>query len=165
MNERDLRKLSRVELLEMLLDLSKENDSLTAEMEKLRREQADRKIALQEAGSIAEAAVALSKVFQAAQEAADLYLDNIRDLDPEAAEEVETYQTKAQRMLEETEHRCQQMVADTQAKCDAMLADTQREVDKRWQRVLEQIDALHLSPEDLEQVLRGEETEGEESRG
>lgn len=78
MTERELKKLSRVELLEMLLALSKENEGLTREVETLRAAQEDRRIFLENAGSIAEAALAINGVFQAAQAAADLYLESVK---------------------------------------------------------------------------------------
>ena len=49
--------------------------SLKATEERLR---SDRKIRLKQSGSIAEAALRLSGIFEAAQEAADLYLENVR---------------------------------------------------------------------------------------
>lgn len=157
MNERELKKLSRVELLEMLLDLSKENEGLTAQVEALRRDLEDRRIDLEKAGSIANAALALNGIFEAAQAAADQYLVSVRaKAEENGPVPVEAeYEAQAQRMLEET-----------QAKCDAMLAEAQEQIDRRWQRLLEQIDALHLSSPELEELLRGAKApEGEEVSG
>ena len=76
--KREMKKLSRVELLEMLLDLSRENDVLKAENEELKRKLDEKQIILSESGSIAEAAMKLSGVFTAAQEAADRYLLSVQ---------------------------------------------------------------------------------------
>jgi len=76
--QRDLRKLTRQELLELLLEQGKELDKLRNELKIAKDELADRKIKMREAGSIAEAAMELSGIFEAAQNAADLYLENIR---------------------------------------------------------------------------------------
>ena len=73
-NKKALKKLSRVELLEMLLDVSGENETLRAENEMLRQELEEKRIRLKESGSIAEAALKLNDVFSAAQAAADQYL-------------------------------------------------------------------------------------------
>ena len=51
----------------------------------LRRQLEDRRIRLEKTGSIAEAALALSGVFEAAQKAADLYIQSVRDYSAEAA--------------------------------------------------------------------------------
>ena len=78
MTEKELRRLSRMDLLEMLLEQSKEVEQLRAELETVKKQLEDRRIMEQEAGSIAEAALRLNKVFEAAQQAADQYLENIR---------------------------------------------------------------------------------------
>lgn len=78
MTEKELRRLSRMDLLEMLLEQSKEAEQLRAELETVKKQLEDRRIMEQEAGSIAEAALRLNKVFEAAQQAADQYLENIR---------------------------------------------------------------------------------------
>ena len=84
MNGRDLRKLRRSELLELMLEFSKENDRLKAENRALKKQLDSREIRFRDAGSLAEAALAVSGVFEKAQEAADLYLTNIRRAGAEA---------------------------------------------------------------------------------
>ena len=75
MTDNDLKKLSRAELLELLLDAAKENDRLRDEIESLKAQLNDRQIAIAESGTLAEAALKLSGIFTAADEAAKLYLD------------------------------------------------------------------------------------------
>ena len=78
MTEKQLRKLKRVELLELLVEQSVEMDQLREELEAARRELAERKIAAERSGSLAEAALKLSGVFEAADQAARDYLENVR---------------------------------------------------------------------------------------
>ena len=78
MTEKELRRLSRMDLLEMLLEQSREVERLQKELETVKNQLSDRRIMEQEAGSIAEASLKLNKVFEAAQQAADQYLENIR---------------------------------------------------------------------------------------
>ncbi|MBR2811224.1 MAG: hypothetical protein IKD69_07575 [Solobacterium sp.] len=80
MQDRDLQKLKRADLLEMLVELSKENDALKRELEEAQRKLEDRNIILREAGNIAEASLRLNGVFDAAQKAAEQYLENVRRL-------------------------------------------------------------------------------------
>lgn len=74
------KRLSRTELLELLVQLSEDNDSLRKENESLRLQLNDRLIVLQESGSIAEAALRLSGIFEVAQHAADDYLRSVERL-------------------------------------------------------------------------------------
>ena len=74
----NLRKLRKAELLQIMLDQSDEIDRLRDRVEELEKELMNRRITIEEAGSIAEASLKLTRVFEEAQKAADLYLENIR---------------------------------------------------------------------------------------
>ena len=80
MTDRELRKLSRAELLELLLEESRENERLRAQLQEMNEKLADRAIRIERAGSIAEAALQLNGVFQEAEEEAAQYLENVRRL-------------------------------------------------------------------------------------
>lgn len=79
MVEKSGKKLRRAQLLELLVQLSEENDALKKENELLRSRLEDKTIAINNAGSIAEASLKLNKVFEAAQAAADNYLENVKN--------------------------------------------------------------------------------------
>lgn len=88
--DRELRRLSRADLLELLVAESRENERLKAELEKANRRLESREIKLQESGSIAEAALKLNGVFEAAERAAQQYLENIYRLAEEKGHEKES---------------------------------------------------------------------------
>lgn len=77
MTKQQLRKLSRRDLIALLLDVSKENELLRKQLTEANRRLASRDIKLKHSGSIAEAALRLNGIFEAAQAAADQYLDNV----------------------------------------------------------------------------------------
>ena len=85
----DLTKLKKNDLLEIMLRQAEEMDALRAENADLRAQLESREIKIMKSGSIAEAALKLTKVFEEAQKAADLYLANIRN---ETGEEKTLYQ-------------------------------------------------------------------------
>lgn len=80
MTTKELQKLNRKQLLELMLEQSKRIDQLERQLAAAQEALAERRIVAQEAGSIAEAALRLNNVFEAAQMAADQYLENIRRL-------------------------------------------------------------------------------------
>ncbi len=87
MTDKELRKLSRAQLLELLLEQSREIDRLQREMDQTRKDLEDRTITINNCGSIAEASIAISQVFEEAQKAAEQYLENVkRVIDEKAAE-------------------------------------------------------------------------------
>ena len=78
MNEKDFRKLKRVELYEIMLAQAEEIDDLRAQLAAAKKELKNKRIDIQRSGSIAEASLKLTKIFEEAQKAADLYLSNIK---------------------------------------------------------------------------------------
>ena len=87
LSDKELRRLKRVELLEMLLELSRENEALMLELEEKNRiiealnlQLENRKIDLKHAGTIAEASFKLNGGFEAAEKAAEQYLENLQYL-------------------------------------------------------------------------------------
>jgi len=83
MKKTELRKLSRIELLEMLLTQTQEMEQLRAELADARRQLANREIRMQEVGNIAQAALEINGVMEAAQAAAQQYLENVARLKAE----------------------------------------------------------------------------------
>ena len=80
MTDKELRRLHRSELLEMLISLTEENRRLNDLLEQTRSQLRDRQITIENAGSLAEAALSLSGTFQTADAAAQQYLESVRQL-------------------------------------------------------------------------------------
>ena len=81
MTDKELKRLSRAELLELLLEQVEENEKLRQKNSELEKQLEDRVIKISEAGSIAEAALTLNGVFEAAEAAAKQYLDSLKELE------------------------------------------------------------------------------------
>lgn len=78
MTEKELLSLKKSELLEIMLAQSREIDSLREQLAEANARLEERRIAIEESGSIAEASLKLTKVFEEAQKAADLYVENMK---------------------------------------------------------------------------------------
>lgn len=84
MDSRKLRKSSRQELLEMLLDATEENEQLRKENSELKQQLESRRLLCEQSGSLAEAALKLSGIFEAADEAVRIYQASLKpEQDPE----------------------------------------------------------------------------------
>lgn len=77
MINKELRKLNRRELIEIIYQMKKNEQKMQEEIDALQAELQDKRLRLSDAGSIAEAAVSVTNIFSAAQAAADLYLQEI----------------------------------------------------------------------------------------
>ena len=136
MTERDLRKLNRTDLLELLLQQSREMEQLQDELAQVKHQLSRRTIVLNEAGSIAEAALQLNGVFAAAENACAQYIESIQHLSGQQ-EEV-----------------CQQMLQETQAKCDKMMADAKYQSEIYWDAVNKKVEKLLDSQRGLRELLQ-----------
>lgn len=77
MDDKQLRHLSRRDLLALLEELSRENDRLRDELNEANKKLEDRCVALSDCGSMAEAALVLGGVFEAADRATQIYKDSL----------------------------------------------------------------------------------------
>lgn len=78
MTDKELKRLSRVEILSLLIEQMKENERLQDRIAYLEKQLEERRITIDESGSLAEASLRLSGIFEAADKAARDYLYNIK---------------------------------------------------------------------------------------
>ena len=88
MTDKELKRLSRAELLELLLTQMEENEKLRKQLRKAQAALRDRRIEIENAGSMAEAALRLNCIFEDADRAARLYLENIQRMARKGGEEL-----------------------------------------------------------------------------
>ena len=77
MIQKDLKRLSRRELVDIIYHMKKNEEKLQEEIDSLKQALEDKRIRLEKAGSIAEAAASITNLLTAAQATADLYLHEI----------------------------------------------------------------------------------------
>ncbi len=102
MTDKELRKLNRKELLEILVSQQKEIDRLRSELQQAKEELQDRRIAIEKAGSLAEASIAMTNLFEEAQKVADIYLQNIYALGTEYKDALQQKETTDEHVREES---------------------------------------------------------------
>ncbi len=124
MTDRELRKLRRSDLLELLIQQDEEMEALKDKLADAERRLKLRKIAIDTAGSIAAASVSISGVFEAAQDAAARYLENVEEMsvrqEEECARMAEQSRREAEALLKETKERCRKMEEEARRHCEEM---------------------------------------------
>ena len=136
MKQLDLRSLSRGELLELLIQQGEELETLRKENEEYQSQLQDKQIVLNEAGSIAEAAMRVNGVFEAAQQASRQYLESIEVL----AAQKEKDAAAAKQLLEETQAHCATLREQTKQECDKMLERAKRESLSYWTKISRKVE-------------------------
>ena len=129
MTDKELRRLSRTDLIEMLLTLTKENDQLQEELRQTKLQLESKLLTIEESGSLAEASLKLNRVFEAAEAACAQYIANIQ-----------------QRSKSQSE-TCDRMERETQIKCERMLARAKQQADEYWDYVRNKIDKSYFEQE------------------
>lgn len=119
MTDKELRRLSRSELLEMLIAQTEENDRLKIRLEQAEAQLRDRRIAIDKAGSLAEAALSLNGVFQAAEAAAQQYLENIQRISGQQDAICRSMKEKAEKEAEQIRQEAQAYSQKVHAEADA----------------------------------------------
>ena len=108
MTDKEFKRLSRSQLIDIIYQLQLKQEELIAENKKLSKALADRRLRVSKAGNIAEATLEIHNVMQAAQDAASHYLEEIRI------------------MRKETEEKCRRLLEKAQKDADDMIAKAQK---------------------------------------
>ncbi|MGN0801574.1 MAG: hypothetical protein ACI4MF_03150 [Candidatus Faecivicinus sp.] len=191
MANRELKRMSREELLGMLIERGKENEALLEQLhsteerlnaaeeqlrsmeeqlntaeEQLRsteeqlysteRELAQRSSmpetdAEQPMGSLADAAVRACGVMEAAQRAADQYLEG-------AARRRASQEAECAKLEAESRARAEALMAETIRKCKALEQEAEQAAAEKWRSTMKKMDALYARISDLSSVFDGNET-------
>lgn len=145
MADRELRRMHRAELIEIIYALKQSEDQLKAQNAALTAQLQDRQLRLEKAGSIAQAALELNNVFAAAQAAADDYLHSVQANLADTAAAANTLsqaRSEAKRILEQAQADADSLKAQTRQECSAMVEQAEQEVQQRWQTFDHKANAL-----------------------
>ena len=145
MTQYEMKKLSRKELLQLAAEESAQIRILQEHLEIAENELHKREININEAGSIAEASMKLSNVFEAAQEACRLYTDNIQrlserqesicaEIEKETKEKAAAYEaeviSRCEKLEKDTKEACEKLDMDMKAACEKLEKDTKTSCEK-----------------------------------
>ena len=100
MTKKEMRKLNRLQLLELLILQTEENEALKKQLEELQFKNELDTAQISTLGSIAEASIQINDVFMAAQKAADMYFDAAKN---QARAIVEDAQARADEIIRKAE--------------------------------------------------------------
>ena len=114
MTDKEFKRLSRSQLIDIIYQLQLNEEKLLEENKKLKESLEDKRIRMEKAGSIAEAAIEINNVMQAAQSAADQYLKEIECMYEEMRKEVEE---ERQRIVKRTQEKAAAIITQTKRLC------------------------------------------------
>lgn len=125
--EKELKRLTRSELVDVIYQMKKNEQRLGEEIASLQKEIQDKRIRISEAGSIAQAASDVTQLLSAAQTTADLYLQEIACMKEETEKE-------CKKKVAETENIVKKLISDGEQQLKTLRTHYQRDY-KKWQRL------------------------------
>ena len=157
MTDKELKRLSRGELLEMLIQQSKELERLRKQLDAAESALQNREIAITNAGSIAEAALQLNGVFTAAQDACQQYMENICHLSQNqeriCAQRDAESQAEAKRIVEEARKESEALEHETRMMWAEMVTRAKAESQAYWDEVSRRLVGFSTEHAELQQLL------------
>lgn len=164
MTEGELKKLNRAELLAMLIAVTQRCDELEIELLDAEEKLDSRDIEISRAGSLAEAALKINKVLEAADQAGAQYLANLQRMYPgDGSVDTSAIIAATQSMgasEAETRARCQQIEAETRKRCMEMIENAKRDSQAYWDEVYKRIRRYSQTMESLKKSLNKDGEDG-----
>ncbi len=114
MTDKEFKRLSRSQLIDIIYQLQLKQEELMADNERLSKALADKRLRIGRAGSVAEAALEIHNVMQAAQDAADHYREEMR----------ERADSEYQRMMKKANDQAKEILEAARREAAAMMALT-----------------------------------------
>ncbi|MDD6021189.1 MAG: hypothetical protein PUB94_00800 [Oscillospiraceae bacterium] len=135
MTQEELKKLKRVDLLEMLIEQSKENEKIRKKLDEAEKELENRKIAIKKSGSIVQAAFQLNHVFEAAEKAKEQYIENLFNRDPDEVDIKAEVRDYCMNMIKAAEKKCSAVEAETRERCEEIVSDAKRRIESYYSQL------------------------------
>lgn len=152
--QKELKKLGRKELLEIILEQTKRIEELEQSLSALEKQLESKKISLNEAGTLADAALKLSNIFKNADEAIEIYKLNVEESikKEERKFKKECREIKA-KLISDTEAKLLKKAETTAKKCEKKEKETEeicqkreKEAEKHLKEIENQIKKLEKKP-------------------
>ena len=117
MRDKDLKRLNRRELLEMLIIQTRKVEALEGQLKEASLRLESRELQIKEAGDLAQAVMKLNGIFEAAQNASSQYIENIDIMKERCRKECEDMRSKASneaaRITEEAKKEAERIITES----------------------------------------------------
>lgn len=152
-NEIELKRLSRVELLEIIYELQKQHEETTIQMEQMQAELDTRKRNIRKSESIAEAAICINGVMKAAQAAADQYLVSVKAATVGLESQLDAVEKRRQTILQEAEEQTAETIRVAQREAKKIVAEAEYIAEEKIAYVEKQAKELLAAHDDLRSLM------------
>lgn len=153
MAEKELKKMSRTELIEIIYALQQSELALKEENAALQEKLDDKIVKIKNSGSIAEAVIVLNNIFQKAQDTADEYVESVYAAQANAKEDTE-------KVLAEAQAKADRIIRDAEKRKSELEKETEQEVTKKWELFDNKVNEILSAHFALKELLEERANEG-----
>lgn len=165
MNAKELKSLSRSDLLEMLIMQTERVERMEKDLEEAKRRAESREIIVANAGTLAEAAMQINEVFKAADQAAAQYLSNIMRMYDEQEQKLRAHiqspdaqvqgatGTEESPVASEGEQKAAELLAEAEDRSRALITEAREQAEQILSQARGEAESLLAEAEDKRQAM------------
>lgn len=142
MTDKELKHLSRAELIDIIYELQKQSDEKDAQIQKMQTALNERVLRMSKAGSIAEAAISVNGVFEAAQAAAEQYLTSIRAAEASNAAKQAEAEQQQKKLLDEANRKANETILLAKGQAQKIVEEAETQAAAKWTDFEQRANAL-----------------------
>jgi len=160
MTDKQMKRLSRAELLELLLRRSRECEQLSREAEELRLQLEQKPLSVVDTQSVENDAQKVNAAFEDAIRISGEYLQELRLRVDEQKNMCDALirqaQIQAEKIVADAQAAAQQLEEDTQRRCDELYLKAQQEADRKWDELFAQLGEIKSGNAQMQQRLEAD---------
>lgn len=154
MTDKELKHLNRGELIDIIYELQKRYADSENEIKQLQADLEKKELSIAESGSIAEAALKVNGVFEAAQAAADQYLLSIQSANADMAAKIERVKKQSEDVLRQANLRAESIVQEAEKRAASIIANANQEAEVSWNQFQKKADELIRARAELSALVK-----------
>ena len=148
MTDKAFRRMNRSDLVQIIFQYQQKDSDSQKLIEDMTAQINDRRLRIQQSGSVAEAALSVNHVMEAAQAAADQYLEEVRlknaYTDDEAAKVIADAQKQAEQIIAAAKESAAQLITKTQTVSKQYMAKTEQTCNAKLKKTEDECKSLIL---------------------
>ena len=155
MANKDLKKLSRLELVDIIYTLQLNNEEKDAEIKKLKTQLENNEPSV--SGSVAETALSLGKIMEDTKAVVEGYLQSVKSVNAELEEMREETQKKNNMLLETARNMAFEIISEARTKAGEIVSNAEKDAEEKYNSFKDKAIRLVKANSELKDILKGKE--------
>lgn len=135
MTDKELRKLGRADLIEIIYELQKRDNEARKMIEDLSLKLEEQSTATSEMQTLVDAAAKISEFLSTVQGASDIYLSSVRELQLDAEAEIAATRAVCERAVEMARAEAEEIIRSANEERAKIISDAEKEAANKWENI------------------------------